>query len=144
MQTEDSLLTPLRQQRITAKRIVKNWTEAPYDELTGSPVLTRSCVSNVFRGDIDGESWEEYLLLRRDDGSSSFVSLERFVGTLGDRAGSFVVQGVGTFEYGVASGRLTIVPGSGTGELAGLRGEGEFVAPKGWHSTIWLTYELSE
>ncbi|PYS44239.1 MAG: DUF3224 domain-containing protein, partial [Acidobacteria bacterium] len=32
----------------------------------------------------------------------------------------------GTFEDGVAKVILSVVPGSGTGDLRGMRGEGEF------------------
>lgn len=36
------------------------------------------------------------------------------------------MQHVGTFVDGISTETLTIVPGSATGELVGLRGEGGF------------------
>jgi hypothetical protein len=56
------------------------------------------------------------------DGSAKFVGLERVVGRLGDRWGSFVLEHSGTFEGGVAEASWSVVPGSGTGEPRGLRG----------------------
>ena len=127
--------------KITARRTTKTWNEVPYDELDGAPKLTRSCVTNAYEGDIEGEGWEEYLMLCRQDNSTSFVCMERVIGCIGDRRGSFVMQSVGTYENGVARGRLTVVPGSGSGDLTGLRGEGQFTVLQGRYATITLDYE---
>lgn len=139
-----SISSAVTQQTLIAHRHVKSWRETSYDELTGGPALTRARVYNTFAGDLDGESWEEYLLVCLDDNTRSFVSSERFVGSLGGRVGSFVMQGVGTYENGVTRGHLVIVPGSGTGELTDLRGSGEFVGSKGRPSTVTLVCELEE
>ena len=127
--------------KATARRTTKTWNEVPYDELNGAPTLTRSRVINAYEGDIEGEGWEDYLMLCRDDKSTSFVSMERVIGCLGDRRGSFVLQRVGTYENGVAQGRLTVVPGSGSGDLTGLRGEGQFTVLQGRYATITLEHE---
>jgi Protein of unknown function (DUF3224) len=37
-----------------------------------------------------------------------------------------------------------VVPGSGTGELGGLRGEGELVAPRGREASFTLDYRLED
>lgn len=130
--------------KATAQRIAKTWNEIPYDELDGAPKLTRSRVTNIYEGGIEGEGWEDYLMLCRDDDSGSFVSLERIIGCIGDRRGSFVMQSVGAYENGVAQGRMTVVPGSGSGELTGLRGEGQFTVLQGQYATIMLDYEWAE
>ena len=51
-----------------------------------------------------------------------YSGLERITGSLDGKSGSFVVQMTGKFDGSVATGDWTIVPGSGTGELKGLRG----------------------
>lgn len=127
--------------KLTARRITKTWNEVPYDELDGAPTLTRSCVTNAYEGDMEGEGWEEYLMLCQQDKSTSFVSVERVIGCMGDRRGSFVMQSVGTYENGVAQGRLTVVPGSGSGDLTGLSGEGQFTMLQGRYATVTLEYE---
>jgi hypothetical protein len=53
------------------------------------------------------------------------------VGRLGERSGSFVLRSTGTWEDGTATTTWSVVPGSGTGELAGLAGEGGYVARSG-------------
>jgi hypothetical protein len=121
---------------------LKGWDEQPYDERDGSPKLARAHVTKAFHGDIEGESTLEYLLLYRDDGTASFVGLERVVGRLGERSGSFVLEHHGAFEDTVAKATVSVVPGSGTGELRGLRGDGRFAADKAGHYSTTLDYDF--
>lgn len=129
--------------RATARFDNKSWDEKPYDEIDGMPKLTRSTVTNTFHGDIEGAGTLELLMMYRDDSSASYVGLERVVGRLGDRSGSFVLQHSGTFEGGTATTTWTVVRGSGTGDLRGLRGEGGFVASEGRHvPSVTLDYDF--
>lgn len=105
---------------------VKAWDEKPYNEMSDLPKLTRVSATKSYQGDITGEGKIEYLMMYRDDGSASFLGLERLVGSVGDRSGSFVLLHSGTFKSGVATVTLLVVTGSGTGDLPGLRGNGEF------------------
>lgn len=95
-----------------------------------------------FKGDIEGEGTLEYLMMYCIDGSASFVGLERIVGHLGGRAASFVLQHSGTFAGGVAKATYFVVPGSGTGELSGLRGEGSFASGHAQEYPMTLDYDF--
>jgi Protein of unknown function (DUF3224) len=75
-------------------------------------------------------------------GSATFVGLERIVGTIGGKTGSFVLQHIGTFDGQVAKAQLLVVPGSGTRELGGLRGEGSFEAGLGPEGARSITLEV--
>ncbi len=122
----------------------KSWNEQPYAEVDGEPKLTRSSVTNSFHGDIEGEGTLEYLMVYSDDDHAGFVGLERVVGRVGDRRGSFVLQHSGTYAEGTATTAWSVVPGSGTGELRDLRGEGGFVARHGDREVPFtLAYELA-
>ena len=55
-------------------------------------------------------------------GSAAYVAIERIAGTLDGRAGSFMTCHRGIIDGGDASLEVTIVPGSGTGALEGIRG----------------------
>ena len=68
--------------------------------------------------------------------------LERVVGHVAGKAGSFVLQRTGTFENGVAKETYIVVPGSGTGELRDLRGEGESAVGHGTEHPFTLHYAL--
>src|SRR5258705_11426512 len=98
---------------------VNAWDEKPYNEMKGVPKLTRASVTKSYQGDITGEGKVEYLMMYRDDGSASFTALERVVGSVGGRSGSFVLLHSGTFKDGIATVTMLVVPGSGTVDLEG-------------------------
>jgi hypothetical protein len=104
---------------------LKTWDEKPYNELPGELKMTRSSVAYTYQGDIEGGSTLDYLMVYRHDESGSFVGLERIIGRVAGRTGSFVIQHTGTFDKTNVHGTFFVVPHSGTGELTGLRGEGE-------------------
>jgi hypothetical protein len=126
----------------TATFEVKSWNEKPYNEIEGGPKLTRASVTKSFHGDIEGHGAVEYLMMYRDNGTASFVGLERVVGRIGDRSGTFVLQHVGTFESGAAKVIWEVVPGSGTGDLRGLRGAGGFASTQAQRYPIKLDYDF--
>lgn len=128
--------------RATVTFEIKKWDEKPYDEFDGGRKLTRANIKKSFSGDIQGEGSLEYLMTYADDGTASFVGMERIVGSLGDRSGSFVLQHTGTFEGGISKGSLLVVPGSATGELVGLLGEGSFALGHGQEYLFTLDYHF--
>ncbi len=97
----------------------------------------------TFTGDIDGESEVRALQVVREDRSATSVSLQRFRGRLGGRQGTFVLQGSETVENGKIKATWFVVPGSGTGDLSGLRGEGGFEGDfgRGSHGTLDYWFE---
>ena len=103
---------------------VKNWDEKPYSEIAGQPKLTRADVVYGYHGDFEGEGTIAYLMCYSSNNIAYFIGYEQVTGRLGDRSGSFVFQHNGTFEAGAVKDALTIVPGSATGDLSGLRGSG--------------------
>jgi Protein of unknown function (DUF3224) len=66
-------------------------------------------------------------------GSAGYVAIERVEGVLKGRTGSFVLQHTGTMTKGLPSLSVTVVPDSGTGELAGIAGEFKINAQDGKH-----------
>lgn|SRR5512142_2053495 len=129
-------------QTAKARFTIKSWDEKPYHEGQDQPKLTRASVTKSFTGDIEGEGQVEYLMMYRSDGSASFVGLERFVGRIGARAGTFVLQRSGVFEDGQAKESYAVIPGSATGELRGLRGEGHTALGHGTEYPFTLQYEM--
>lgn len=131
--------TPSARIRASAKISVQK-SEAKPVESSAGPALAEVHIDERFSGDIDGESTVRALELRRDDHSANLVSMQQVRGTLGGRRGTFVLQGQET----VANGRITatwcVVPGSGTEDLVGLRGEGGFQGEFGKGSDGTLDY----
>ena len=105
---------------------IDSWDEEPFDEYEGGRKLTRTVVQKKYSGDFVGRGSLEYLMVYTEEGSASFVGVERMEGSLRGRAGSFVLQHVGTYKEGISKESLHIVPGSASGELQGLKGDGIF------------------
>ena len=127
---------------VNARFTIKSWDEKAYSEAPDLPRLTRATVVKAFSGDIEGEGRVEYLMMYRSDGSATFVGLERVVGRIGGKAGSFVLERHGVFEGGQAKESFSVVPGSGTGELRGLRGDGTSAVGHGTEYPFTLTCDL--
>ncbi|HLJ45505.1 MAG TPA: DUF3224 domain-containing protein [Bryobacteraceae bacterium] len=125
--------------RAKAKITVQSSETNSYDQTT-SPILAEIRLSETFTGDIEGESPVRALQVLRDDGSASLVSVQRFHGRLGGRQGTFVLQGQEIVENGKIKATWVVVPGSGTGDLSGLRGEGGFEGEFGKGSDGTLDY----
>lgn len=125
-----------------ARFAIKSWDEKAYSEGPDQPRLTRAAVVKTYTGDIEGDAHVEYLMMYRADGSAAFVGLERIVGRIGDKSGSFVLQRIGAFEGGQAKETYSVVAGSATGDLEGLRGEGSSAVGHGTEHPFALSYEL--
>lgn len=127
--------------RATGTFTIDSWDQQPYDERDGVS-LSRTRVTKTFRGDFEGTSTAELLMASAPHDSAAYVGFERITGRLHGRAGSFVLHHNATMSAGTRSASWTILPESGTGELAGLRGEAKIVVePDGGH-TFMLDYEL--
>lgn len=111
----------------------------PYDQTAG-PALVEISLRERFAGDINGESPVRALQVQHNDKSATMVSVQRFSGKLGGRLGSFVLQGQETVKNGKIKATWFVVPGSGTGDLSGLRGEGGFEGDFGKGSDGTLDY----
>lgn len=125
-----------------ARFAIKSWDEKAYSEGQDLPRLTRASVTKRFSGDIEGEGQVEYLMMYRSDGSATFVGLERVSGRIGAQTGTFVLQRTGVFEDGQAKESYSVIPGSATGQLRGLRGEGTSAVGHGTEHPFMLDYEL--
>jgi hypothetical protein len=130
---------PRTGERARAKITVQSSEAKPYDQ-TASPALMEIHLSETFTGDIDGESPVRALQVLRDDKSACLVSMQRFRGKLGGRQGTFALQGSEIVENGTIKATWFVVPGSGTGDLSQLRGEGGFEGDFGKGSAGWLDY----
>jgi hypothetical protein len=115
---------------------VKVIPQAP-DDPAGGP-FSRLFLDKQFHGDLDGTSKGQMLGAGTAvEGSAGYVALELFSGTLNGRRGSFILQHNGTMTKGVPTMIVTVVPDSGTDQLAGLAGKMTIIVADGKHS-----YEL--
>jgi Protein of unknown function (DUF3224) len=122
---------------------VTGWDENTYEQLDGKQKLTKASMAFGYAGDLEGAGKSETAMFYREDGTAAYTGLERIVGRIGDRSGSFVLRADGVFESGAATTTWQVVDGSGSGELSGLRGTGKSVAASGQPGgTFTLDYDL--
>jgi Protein of unknown function (DUF3224) len=116
------------------------YDEEPYAEAEGVE-LSRVHISRTFSGDLEGESTAE-LMIAKSEGGGGYIGHDRISGTVGGKSGSFVFQHGGIMGPEGVSNTGTIVPGTGSGELEGITGEGTMLADDEGNHTLTLTYEL--
>lgn len=111
-------------QRATGSFDVKVVPQKPDTQIARAASLSRLTIDKRFHGDLEGTSKGEMLALQTDvKGSAGYVALERVTGKLAGKQGSFVLQHSATMYKGEADAKITVVPDSATGELAGLSGK---------------------
>jgi hypothetical protein len=116
------------------------YDEEAYGKAEGAE-LSRVHISRTFSGDLEGESTAE-LLIAKSEGGGGYVGHDQITGTLNGKAGTFVIQHGGILSPDGVTNTGTIVPGTGTGELEGITGEGTLLADEDGNHTLTLEYEL--
>lgn len=119
---------------------IASWDDAPWAQEPGGPKLTQATIRKRFTGPLEGTSIAQFLGVE-SEGGRGYVASELVEGVLDGRAGTFVIQHGGIDDGAQPVGFGDIVPGSGTGELAGIRGEASF-AHEGGSSQLTLVYSL--
>jgi hypothetical protein len=128
-------------ERATGTFDIDSWDEQATDVRSGATV-GRVILAKTFHGDLLGTSTTEILTLVTGAGPAAYVGIENVDGELRGRKGTFALQHSAGSENGEQWLKWLIVPTSGTGELAGIRGEGQIViGPDGGHSYT-LDYDL--
>ncbi len=95
----------------------------PADAYADGATLGRMTIDKQFSGDLTGTGKGQMLTgMGTAKGSAAYSAIERVTGTLAGRSGSFLLQHTGIMHDGAQQLTITIVPSSGTGELAGISG----------------------
>ncbi len=127
--------------RATCTFEITAWEAVEYDDQDGVK-LTRTHVGKAFHGDLQGQSTAELLMAGAPTGSAVYVGLERIVGRLHERAGSFVLVHDASMSSDGQSLSLTIMRDSGTDELQGIGGQGNIIIDADGGHTLTLDYDL--
>jgi hypothetical protein len=128
----------------TGRTDVETYVPTKFDEVAGGPALVEVQLKEKFSGDVEGEGIARVVQAVRGDGSATFAGMERVRGAIGGRQGTFLLDVSGTVAGKKMDARWSVIPGSGTGALAGLHGDGGFEAQLGQHGSIWLDYFFSD
>jgi len=119
------------------------WDEQAYNQVEHGPRLAVAEKELAVDGGLQASGILRYSIAYLPDGSNQFTGHVSMTGRIGDRAGSFVVEDRGSGGADGASGTWTVVPGSASGDLAGLSGEGTWTWAAGSQEVAYtLDYEL--
>ncbi len=104
--------------------------------------LMRMGIDKVIHGGLEATSKGEMISAGNPKaGTAGYVAMETVSGTLGGKSGTFALQHNGTMDASGQRLAITVVPGSGTGELVGLAGTFALTIADGQHS-YRLAYTL--
>jgi hypothetical protein len=119
--------------RTTGHFTFAHWEESPVGPAGASPGLAHARVTNTFSGGIEAtDTTCEYTIVYVTEKTGTFTGMELLAGSLDGRKGTFAVEERGSFGAdGTVHCTFEVVPGSGSGELTGLRGTGSFTAAHG-------------
>jgi uncharacterized protein DUF3224 len=119
-------------------------TQQSADTPAEGSALARLSIDKQYHGDVEGTGTGEMLSVGTAiKNSAAYVAVERVSATVRGRAGSFALIHVGIMNRGAPQLSITIVPDSGTGELAGISGSYGIEIENGRHS-YWLEYQFSD
>ncbi|MGK3112736.1 DUF3224 domain-containing protein [Candidatus Pantoea formicae] len=108
----------------------------------GAPTSGRHTLSKTYQGGLQGRASGEMLSAGQpQNGQASYVAIESFTGTLGGQTGGFSLAHFGEMDNGSETLKVNIVPGSGNGELTGIRGHLQIRRDTGKHFytlTYWI------
>ena len=121
---------------------ITGWNENPSQEIEGTPKISIAKVTQSYAGAIEGTSSVEYIMSYTIHGTACFAGFERISGSVAGKKGTFVIQHSGSFSEGKARSTWSIVEGTGTGELANLRGKGSYVAGPGEPAPVSFEYSF--
>lgn len=119
-------------------------------ELPGEPAVATGLPVGVatmekrYEGEVEGRSATLFTsAFDQAQGVGTYLAMESFEGSVDGAQGAFNFAHSATTTGGGRAGEyFTIVPGSGTGALAGIRGTGGMaIEPDGTHR-IWFEYKL--
>jgi len=110
-------------------------TPQPADDYADGATLGRMTIDKQFHGDLEATSKGQMLTgMASVKGSAGYVAIERVSGVLAGRRGTFVLQHSGSMNRGAPSLTISVVPDSGTDQLAGLAGTMVINVVEGRHS----------
>lgn len=105
--------------------------------------LSRYTLAKTFSGGMSGSGVGQMLAGGPSEQVGTYVALERFVGTVDGREGAFLLAHRGDMNAEGYTLSITVVPGSGTGELAGISGDFALTIAGGEHRYD-LSYRLPD
>ncbi len=108
------------------------------EENVGDPTIGRLSLDKQFSGALTATSKGQMLGFQGEPaGTGGYVAMERVNGTLDGKKGGFLLQHIGTMADAKFELNVSVIPGSGTGELLGIAGKMSIIIEGGKHSYVF-------
>jgi len=115
-----------------------SWDQQDDDPSPDGVVAGRARVTKTFSGELVGTSRTQLVLVGTPSGSRAYSGFEQVSGTVAGRTGAFLLRHAAEGDATGGWMTWTVLPGSGTGELAGVGGEGQITRADDGSHTYWL------
>jgi hypothetical protein len=125
----------------TSSFVIDRWEETIALEETGAKFV-RTSIGKTFTGDIVGTSKGEMTMAHASPTSAAYCGFERFSVTLGGRNGGFTLHHNASAHATERSATWEIMPDSGTGDLANIRGTSTITRHEDGSHTFTLDYDF--
>lgn len=101
----------------------------------------RMLMNKTFSGDLQGTGKGQMISKRTESGHAIYYAIEEVEGSLNGKTGAFTLQHAGVMSNEGQSLSITIMEGSGSGELQNISGNFEVIQENDQHKYI-LNYKL--
>lgn len=82
----------------------------------------RMILNKAYRGEMTGSGTGQMISKRTENGSAAYYAIEEFAGSVDGRSGAFTLVHQGTMNKDAQSLEITVLEGSGSGELETITG----------------------
>lgn len=110
-------------------------------QIDESHTAGRILITKQYSGDLVGEGKGQMISKRTENGTAAYYAIEEFTGTVDRKKGKFTLIHSGFMSSETQSLDITILAGSGEGELKNISGDLTIVQEKNTHS-YQLTYQI--
>ena len=101
----------------------------------------RMLIDKTYTGDLTGKGIGQMISKRTSSGSAVYYAIEEFTGQLNGKTGTFTLIHSGAMDKISQSLTVSVLAGSGEGELSDLTGTLEIIQDNGNHSYV-MDYTL--
>ncbi|MCG9695634.1 DUF3224 domain-containing protein [Shewanella sp. Isolate11] len=97
----------------------------------------RMILHKTYSGDLVGSGIGQMLSKRVEGGAAAYAAIEEFSGSVSGKQGTFTLIHSGFMSPQEQTLTIYVLPGSGTGELAGLSGTLDIIQEDGKHNYVF-------
>jgi len=107
---------------------IAKWEEKSFLEVVAPTKAHEAEIAYTVKGDLIGQLTGKYIMIYQNDNEAQYCGALQFIGSIGEKNGSFFMQETGVFGDGIAQTKWTIMGGSGQDDLCNIAGSGHYAA----------------